>query len=95
MTKETLIEVIEKLCGSCFPYGDHNIDKERAESLELKKYIVVALLKDIEEASRFKHRPEWSIQEIAKNACVFLVETKDWVDQIVGTDDESISNFRD
>ena len=84
MTKETLIEVVQTLTGSCFPYGSTHEDEERFNNLELKIALSVSLLKEIEESSRLRNRHEWSIKKISTRAYEHLLETKEWLDEILG-----------
>lgn len=84
MKTETVIEVVQALTGSCYPYGDTYIDEERLNNLELKMSLFKYLLDEIEEASRLKDRPEWSINKIATEAYEFLVDTKEYLKEVVG-----------
>ena len=84
MTEEVVIEVVQKLTGTCFPYGSTEIDKERLANLHLKMSLFKHLLNEIEEASEFKGRHEWSIRQIGTEAYDFLVDTKNWIEEALG-----------
>ena len=77
MRKETLIEVVDKLTGRCYPYGDTSIDEKRYENLELKIALVAYLIEEIEEAGQLYDRSEFSIQHIANRANGFLTNIRD------------------
>ena len=83
MTEEIVIEVVQKLTGTCFPYGSTEIDEERLENLHLKMSLFKHLLSEIEEASEFKSRHEWSIHQIGTEAYDFLIDTKNWIEEVV------------
>ena len=84
MTEEVVIEVVQKLTGTCFPYGSTEIDEERMANLQLKMSLFKHLLSEIEEASEFKDRHEWSIRQIGREAYDFLIDTKDWIEEALG-----------
>lgn len=84
MTEEIVIEVVQKLTGTCFPYGSTEIDEERLANLHLKMSLFKHLLSEIEEASEFKGRHEWSIRQIGTEAYYFLVDTKNWIEEALG-----------
>lgn len=84
MTEEVVIEVIQKLTGTCFPYGSTEIDEERMANLQLKMSLLKHLLSEIEEASEFKGRHEWSIHQIGTEAYYFLIDTKDQIEEVLG-----------
>lgn len=77
MRKETLIEVVDKLTGYCYPYGDTSIDEKRYENLELKIALAAYLIYEIEEAGQLYNRSEFSIQHIANRANDFLTNIRD------------------
>lgn len=77
MKKETLIEVVDKLTGICYPYGDTSIDEERYENLTLKIALVAHLLNHIEQAGKLYNRNEFSIQHISNRANGFLADIRD------------------
>lgn len=77
MEKETLIEVVDKLAGRCYPYGDTTIDENRYENLELKIALVAHLIGEIEKAGQLYNRSEFSIQHIANRANSFLTNIRD------------------
>jgi len=82
MKEETLLEVIEKLTGNCFPYGDTYIDNERYENLLLKIAVVDKLCKDIQDAGEFYKNCQWSILRIANKANQYLTELRDRLNEI-------------
>ena len=84
MKSETVIEVVQALTGRCFPYGDTYEDQIRIQNLRLKMDLIKFLLDEIEEASRLRNRPEWSIKEISNEAYEFLVDTKEFLDVVLG-----------
>lgn len=84
MTEEIVIEVVQKLTGTCFPYGSTEIDEERLANLHLKMSLLKHLLSEIEEASEFKNRHEWSIRKIGADAYDFLIDTKNWIEEALG-----------
>lgn len=84
MTEEIVIEVVQKLTGTCYPYGSTEIDEERLANLHLKMSLLKHLLSEIEEASEFKNRHEWSIREIGREAYYSLVDTKNWIEEVLG-----------
>lgn len=77
MRTDTLFEVVEKLTGRCYPYGDTSIDEERYENLELKIALVASLIDEIEEAGKLYNMSEFSIQRIANRANRFLTNIRD------------------
>lgn len=77
MKQDTLIEVVDKLTGRCYPYGDTSIDEKRYENLELKIALVAYLIGEIEEAGQLYDRSEFSIQHIANKANGFLADIRD------------------
>ena len=84
MTEEIVNEVVQKLTGTCFPYGSTEIDEERLANLHLKMSLFKHLLSEIEEASEFKDRHEWSISQIGTEAYEFLIDTKNWIEEVLG-----------
>ena len=77
MNQDTLIEVVDKLTGICYPYGDTSIDEERYENLRLKIALVAHLIDEIQEAGTLYNRSEFSIQHIANRANDFLTNIRD------------------
>lgn len=77
MSEETLIEVVDKLTGRCYPYGDTSIDEKRYENLKLKIALASHLIDEIEEAGELYDRCEFSIQRIANRANYFLTDIRD------------------
>ena len=84
MTEEIVIEVVRKLTGICFPYGPTEIDEDRLVNLHLKMSLCKYLLREIEEASEFKSRREWSARQIGTEAYDFLIDTKKWIEEALG-----------
>ena len=77
MKQDTLIEVVDKLTGRCYPSGDTSIDERGYENLELKIALVSDLIYEIEEAGQLYNRSEFSIQHIANRANGFLTDIRD------------------
>lgn len=84
MKTETVIEVVQALTGCCYPYGDTYEDEKRIQNLGLKMDLFKFLLDEIEEASHLRNRPEWSIKQISNEAYEFLVDTKAFLDVVLG-----------
>ena len=78
MTKD-IIEVVDKLTGSCRPYGDTSIDEERYMNLLTKMELAQCLLDEIYLAGELHERPEFSIKKISETANEFLADIKDWL----------------
>lgn len=72
MDRDTIIEVMQKLTGRCFPYGDTSIDEERYESLLLKIAVASSLIDEVYEAGKLYDRHEYSIKHISNRANQFL-----------------------
>ena len=83
MKSDVIIEVIDRLIGSIEPYGSTQIDKERLENLETLLEVMDKYIKDIKEVTRFRNRYEYSILEIAERAYDWLVDLRDYTDDIV------------
>lgn len=86
--KDELLLVVDKLTGSCYPYGDTHIDEERQENLMLKIALADHLLSEIFDASKLHDRPEASIHRIATNARGYLEGISDWLGYKLGSDEE-------
>ena len=86
---EQLILVVDKLTGSCYPYGDVVVDDERRENLKLKMDLVSHLLDEISMASKLYERPEISIALIAQNARNYLKDIRMWLNDMeyLGSED--------
>jgi len=86
MKEEMVIEVVQKLTGTCFPYGSTEIDEERLENLHLKMSLFKHLLSEIEEASKFKTFKYGTdaYRQIGTDAYEFLVDTKNWIEEALG-----------
>lgn len=82
MKEETLLEVIEKLIGNCYPYGSEHIDNERYENLILKIAVVESLVDEIIDAGKFYRHGEYSILRIANKANQYLTELRDRLNEI-------------
>jgi len=93
MEKETVIEVVEKLTGSCYPYGSTEIDKERYENLELKEALFTYLLEEIAEAAKFKDRPEYSIKEIGIEAYDYLKDKHEYLKEYFEEEEEEAEEW--
>lgn len=83
MKSEVIIEVIDRLVGSIEPYGSTQIDKERLENLETLLEVMDKYIKEIKEVTRFRNRYEYSILEIAERAYDWIVDLRDYTDDIV------------
>lgn len=79
MESKTLIEVVKKLTGRCFPYGETTIDEERYDNLLLRMDIVDALIDEITEAGRLYKRKEFSIKHISNKANQYLTDLRDYL----------------
>lgn len=66
------IQILEKLIGETCPYGSCGIDEIRIWNLDNVLIITDWLLDRIEEAARFRNRPEASIQAIGNKAYGWL-----------------------
>ena len=77
MEKETIIEVVNKLTGECYPYGSESIDGDRYNNLLLKQAVVDELMWDIIDAGRLYNRHERSILRISNKANQWLTEWRD------------------
>lgn len=82
MKEETLLEIIDKLIGSCYPYGSEHIDNERYDNLLLKIAVVDKLCVDIQDAGEFYNDHRYSILRIANKANQYLTELRDWLNEI-------------
>lgn len=83
MNSELIIEVINKLIGSIEPYGSESIDKERLENLETLIEVVDEYINEIIHAAKYRNRYEYSILKIADRAYEWLVELRDYTNEIV------------
>ena len=79
MTSETLLEVLDKLTGECYPYGSKTYDTERYQNLLLKIAVVEKLVDEIIDAGKLYNRSEHSILHIANKANQYLTELRDWL----------------
>lgn len=82
MKEETLLELVDKLTGSCYPYGSEHIDKERYDNLLLKIAVVDKLCEDIQDAGEFYNDYTYSILDIANKANQYLTELRDRLNEI-------------
>lgn len=74
--------VVYRLTGECYPYGDTSIDEVRKENLKIKIAVAESLLEEIINAGRLYDRAEYSIQDISNTANQWLVDTRDWLNDI-------------
>lgn len=74
--------VVKTLTGRCYPYGDTSIDEERKENLKIKIEVAESLLEEIIDAGRLYDRAEYSIQDISNTANQWLVDMRDWLNDI-------------
>lgn len=74
--------VVNKLTGRCYPYGDTHIDEGRKENLKIKIAVVESLFAEIIEAGKLYERAEYSIQDISNTANQWLVDMRDWLNDI-------------
>ncbi len=80
---ETIMKVVvKKLTGKCRPYGDTYIDEDRKENLKVKIAVTESLLNEIVGAGQLYDRPEYSIQDISNTANRWLVDIRDWLNDI-------------
>ena len=79
---KTMILVVQKLTGRCYPYGDTSIDEYRKENLKLKIAVAESLLEEIIDAGKLYARAEYSIQDISNTANQWLVGTRDCLNYI-------------
>ena len=82
MEKDTIIEVVNKLTGECYPYGSESIDGDRYNNLLLKQWVVDELMRDILDAGRLYNRSEYSILRISNKANQWLTEWRDILNYI-------------
>ena len=82
MNGEMILEVVNKLTGVCYPYGDTSIDEDRYESLLMKTEVVAGLLWEIIEAGKLYNRHEYSILKISNKANEFLVDWREILNEI-------------
>ena len=82
MTSETVLEVLNKLTGSCHPYGSETYDEERYQNLLLKIAIVEKLVNEIIDAGKLYNRREYSILRISNKANEYLTDLRDWLNVI-------------
>ena len=83
MKSEVIIEVIDRLVGSIEPYGSESIDKERLENLETLIEILDEYINEMIDVTKYRNRYEYSILKIADRAYEWLVELRDYTDEIV------------
>lgn len=67
-------EIVSKLIGNIYPYGDTAIDEERFENLQKMCSLVANLINEIDYVSSFKNRHEHSMKEMGEYAHKFLNE---------------------
>lgn len=83
MKSEVIIEVIDKLVGSIEPYGSTQIDEERLENLETLLEVMDEYIGEIIDVTKYRNRHEYSILAIANKAYDWLVDLRDYTDDIV------------
>lgn len=83
MKSEVIIEVIDRLIGSIEPYGSTQIDAERLENLEILLDVMDEYIKEIIHAAEYRNRYEYSILAIADRAYDWLVDLRDYTNEIV------------
>lgn len=83
MKSEVIIEVIDKLVGSIEPYGSTQIDEERLENLETLLEVMDEYIGEIIDVTKYRNRYEYSILAIANKAYDWLVDLRDYTDDIV------------
>lgn len=83
MKSEVIIEVIDKLVGSIEPYGSTQIDEERLKNLENLLEVMDEYIKEIIDVIKYRNRYEYSILAIANRAYDWLVDLRDYTDDIV------------
>lgn len=82
MKEETLLDVIDRLIGSCYPYGSEHIDKERYNNLLLKIAVVDKLCEDIQDAGELYNDYKSSVLGIANKANQYLTKLRDRLNEI-------------
>lgn len=87
MKSEVIIEVIDKLVGSIEPYGSTQIDEERLKNLETLIEILDEYINEIIDVTKYRNRYEYSILAIADRAYAWLVDLRDYIDDIVQEDE--------
>ena len=75
-----LYSLIKKLTGEITPVGETNEDGRRLKNLKEIISLTEKLVCDIEEASKYKNRIEYSMQEIGKKAYEFRNNLTSWKD---------------
>ena len=83
MKSEVIIEVIDRLVGSIEPYGSTQIDEERLKNLETLLEVMDEYIGEIIDVTKYRNRYEYSILEIAERAYDWLVDLRDYTDDIV------------
>lgn len=83
MKSDVIIEVIDKLVGSIEPYGSTQIDEERLENLETLLEVMDEYIGEIIDVTKYRNRHEYSILAIANKAYDWLVDLRDYTDDIV------------
>lgn len=82
LDKKIMTAVVEKLTGRCHPHGDSSIDAERKENLKIKIAVAESLFAKIIDAGKLYDRAEYSIQDISNTANQWLVDMRDWLNEI-------------
>lgn len=83
MKSEVIIEVIDRLVGSIEPYGSTQIDEERLKNLETLLEVMDEYISEIIDAAKYRNRYEYSILAIANRAYDWIVDLRDYTDEIV------------
>ena len=87
MKSEVIIEVIDRLVGSIEPYGSTQIDEERLKNLENLLDIMDEYINEIIDVTKYRNRYEDSILARADRAYDWLVDLRDYIDDIVREDE--------
>lgn len=80
MTSEIVLEVLDKLTGECYPYGNEAYDSECYQNLLLKIAVVENLVNEIINAGKlYNRRSGRSILRVFNKANQYLTELRDWL----------------
>lgn len=74
-----LYEVIRKLNGPIEPVGISHIDSSNLENMEKVIELVEQLFFDLNNVSKYKNRPEYSMNKAGKVADSFLIRFKSMI----------------
>lgn len=66
-------EILKRLFGRIEPWGETNEDNKRFENIENYKVALEFIINELSSASKFKDRPEYSMQKIGKECFNILI----------------------